>query len=96
MLSQDEFLEKYGLKSGDIVDYEEDVKDLDYHFVWTLVDAEGESYLYPGFHLVNRLGYVVSDKPWTDEEDEEGLEVLWDEPEDEDDNPEEDEEDNRQ
>jgi hypothetical protein len=26
---------------------------------------------------VNRLSYIVSDKPWTDEDYEQGLEVQW-------------------
>jgi hypothetical protein len=90
-LSCDEFMETYGQKNENILDYE-DVKDLDLHVVWTLIDADNdaavESYLSPGFHFVNRLGYIVSKLPWTDEEYNEGLEVLWCEFEDEDGNPE--------
>jgi hypothetical protein len=82
-LSQDEFLEKYGQK-GDC-EYEDDVKDLDYHVVWTEVDdPEGNgTFLSPGFHYVNRLHYIVSHKPWSDEEYSEGLQVQWCEFEDE-------------
>jgi hypothetical protein len=89
-LSCDEFEDKYGQKS-DNVEYE-DVKDLDCHVVWTEIDdPEGTAtYLIPGFHFVNRLGYIVSNKPWTDEEYNEGLEVLWFEFDDEDGNPDED------
>jgi hypothetical protein len=83
-LSCDEFEDMYGQKS-DNVEYE-DVKDLDCHVVWTEIDdPEGTgTYLIPGFHFVNRLGYIVSSKPWTDEEYNEGLEVLWFEFDDED------------
>jgi hypothetical protein len=84
MLSEDEFLEKFGQKSDG--EYE-DVKNLDKHIVWTEVDdPEGNgTFLQPGFHYVNRLSYIVSAKPWTDEDYEEGLEVQWCEFENEDD-----------
>jgi hypothetical protein len=78
-LSCDEFENKYAYrKCVDILDYE-DVKDLDYHVIWTEVDdPEGNgTLLLPGFHFVNRLSYIVSDKPWTDEDYEQGLEVQW-------------------
>src|ERR1700721_535877 len=31
--------------------------------VWTLVDGDGGEYITSGFHLVNRLGYLVSTVP---------------------------------
>jgi len=31
--------------------------------VWTLVDEDGEYFLAPGFHLVNRVSYVIASKP---------------------------------
>jgi hypothetical protein len=85
ILSCDEFCGKYGQKSENTVEYE-DVKDLDYHLVWTEVDdPEGNgTLLLPGFHFVNRLGYIVSEKTWTDEDNKGGLEVQWCEFEDED------------
>jgi hypothetical protein len=39
--------------------------------VWTLVDHNPNSVyldLIPGYHLVDRLGYFISDVPWEDEE----------------------------
>ena len=86
ILSEDEFLQKCGQKGGSMVEYE-DVRDLDYHVVWTEVDdPEGNrTVLLPGFHLVNRVSYLVSDKPWTDEDYKEGLEVQWCEFEDDED-----------
>lgn len=42
----------------------DDVKDLDEEYVWTVVEAEGKMYAMPGFHMVNRMGYVIGQKPW--------------------------------
>ena len=40
---------------------------IDRHFVWTAVDGESDKIIIiPGFHIVNRLGYYVTDKPWED------------------------------
>lgn len=35
--------------------------------VWTLVEVDGILYLIPGFHVVNRLNYIITKQPWTDE-----------------------------
>jgi hypothetical protein len=37
--------------------------------VWTMVEGDdGESwYIVPGFHVVNRIGHVLTLLPWTDE-----------------------------
>ena len=35
--------------------------------VWTIVDAEEKLYLIAGFHIVNRLGYLITEIPWKDE-----------------------------
>lgn len=48
--------------------------------VWTVLDGEGDSqYLVPGFHHVNRIGYVIAEKPITEAElaSSEWDEVLW-------------------
>jgi hypothetical protein len=36
--------------------------------VWTIIEGDRSRALYamPGFHFVNRLGYVVTEQPWTD------------------------------
>lgn len=35
--------------------------------IWTLINGEGSKcYLIPGFWSVNRLGYFVTEEPWTD------------------------------
>jgi len=55
---------------GEIVRDFADVKDEDARRVWTIVDGEGGGmYALPGFHVVNRVGYVLTEKPWTDEND---------------------------
>ena len=43
--------------------------------VWTVVSGDAEAIL-PGFHTVNRLGNIVTEKPWTDDIDEVELEDL--------------------
>lgn len=40
--------------------------------LWTAVDADGDIYLLTGYHLVNRIGYVVTQEPW-----HEATEALW-------------------
>jgi len=32
--------------------------------VWTLIDTGDTSWIVPGFHLVNRMGYIVTLNPW--------------------------------
>ena len=34
--------------------------------VWTLTDQDGASFISPGFHRINRLGYFVTEEPWDD------------------------------
>lgn len=38
--------------------------------IWTVVDTDDDSdgnwYAQPGFHIVNKLGYVMTRKPWVD------------------------------
>lgn len=43
-------------------------KDVDYRLVWTILDCDGRLYVSPGFHLVNRIDYVLCEVPWTDED----------------------------
>ncbi len=49
----------------------EDVKDQPVNHVWTILesddDDDGNWYASPGFHVVNRMGYVMTKEPWTDE-----------------------------
>lgn len=48
----------------------DEVKGLELERVWTVVDDGGETedlYAVPGFHIVNTLGYMLTEHPWTDE-----------------------------
>jgi hypothetical protein len=40
----------------------------DYHLVWTVLDCDGKLYLGPGFHFVNRMGYVLCAVPFKSED----------------------------
>lgn len=54
----------------------EDVKDLPVNQVWTVVEGDnGKLYACPGFHLVNKLHYVVTEEPWTEED--ENIDYKW-------------------
>lgn len=72
-LSEDEFYAEFKpqtQESGDLFDFNQ-VQPRDHRLVWTIVetgDCENENwYACPGFHVVNAMGYVVSDTPWTDD-----------------------------
>lgn len=47
--------------------------------VWTVVDTEDGEYALPGFRVVNRFMYVVTQVPWPDE----NIEVKFDSVDDE-------------
>lgn len=36
--------------------------------VWTVIDVNGVLYIIAGWHYVNRLGYVITEEQWTDED----------------------------
>jgi hypothetical protein len=61
--------------NGDLFEFE-DVEQLPRNTVWTIVDDGGETdclFASPGFHVVNKLGYIVTAKPWADDT----LDALW-------------------
>lgn len=35
--------------------------------VWTLMEEDGKMFIVTGFHFVNRVGYFVTERPWTRE-----------------------------
>lgn len=77
MICEDDFLEVFGAHgqgTGDLYEFEQ-VKDRPVNTVWTIVTGdECESWIaIPGFHIVNRLGYVITEKPWTDPD----LQAYW-------------------
>ncbi len=50
------------------------VRSQDPRIIWTLVDGDdGNQYVMSGYHLVNRVGYLVSTIPFPDDTD---IEVL--------------------
>jgi len=72
LISEREFDEVWGayLKpSGDLFAFE-DVRDQSPNHVWTVVDygddSDGNWYALPGFHVVNKLGYVMTREAWSD------------------------------
>ena len=72
-ISEDEFWDDWVVlkqPSGDLFDFE-DVKDQPLNHVWTIIDSGSDEndnwYASPGFHIVNKLGYVMTEKAWEDE-----------------------------
>jgi hypothetical protein len=59
----------YVKSSGDLFQFD-DVRDQPPQHVWTVVDsgddADGNWYAEPSFHVVNKLGYVMTRKPWSE------------------------------
>lgn len=72
VLTEDEFQDTYlprTKESGDLFEYE-DVKNEPLNTVWSIVEGDGpwnHWYAITGFHIVNMLGYVLTETPWTDE-----------------------------
>ena len=65
--SFDLFYKRYQPKEnadGSLIFDWDDVKGMNYRYVWTVVEAENKMYLSPGFHIVDRIGYVIAQKPW--------------------------------
>lgn len=58
---------------GGLFDYA-DVANEPLQHVWTVVEGDDDGwYASPGFHVVNRLGYLLTTHPWTDETED----ALW-------------------
>lgn len=69
IISEDDFVDIWGAHAsdtGDLFEYEA-VKDLPLNTVWTVVEGDNDDWIaIPGFHIVNKLGYVLTEKPWDD------------------------------
>lgn len=72
-ISEDEFWDDWAViqkSSGEMFEFE-DVKDQPVNHVWTILESDdgddGNCYAARGFHVVNRMGCVMTKKPWTDE-----------------------------
>lgn len=75
LITEDAFRDIWGARvkpSGDLLEYE-DVVNLPKDTVWTIVEGEEHSIAQPGFWVVNKQGYCVTTKPWTDET----LDAYW-------------------
>jgi len=42
------------------------VRSYDNDQIWTITDAEDEQLLVPGFHLANRIAYLITEESWHD------------------------------
>ena len=38
--------------------------------VWTILEADGETYISAGYHFVNRIGYLITEQEWENEFEE--------------------------
>ena len=56
--------ETYG---SDICTIEKTLKTKGPGHVWTLVESDGDEIIMAGFARVNRLGYFITEVPWTNE-----------------------------
>ena len=66
-LYDDCMYETYGKEVEYIVDLINNKKKLNH--IWTIVDCENEeSWIVPGYFLVNRIGYLVTENPWESED----------------------------
>lgn len=67
-ISEDEFHD-WGIHltpDGDLLSFDA-VKDHDLHQVWTIVEVDDGSWMaVAGFHVVNRVGYITTDRRWVD------------------------------
>ena len=41
----------------------ETLKEVSPDYVWTVIESEGDRWITPGFHVVNRLCYLITKKP---------------------------------
>jgi hypothetical protein len=82
-LTEKEFWDTYkplegptGQSGSHIWEFEE-VKEYPTNQVWTIVetgdDRDENWYAEPGFHIVNRIGYAVTEKPWSEGDDVTGV-----------------------
>ena len=73
MITEKEFRNVWGVQTAPSGDFFWFVEASNYPLnrVWTVVetsdDSDGTWYALPGYHAVNKIGYVVTEKPWDDE-----------------------------
>lgn len=70
-ISEDEFWGEWGViqKSDGVLFAHDAVRHHPLHHVWTIVESGSNEndnwYALPGFHYVNRMGYVLTQKRWS-------------------------------
>jgi len=65
--------ETYGIE----IEHVKEVHKKHPNLVWTVIEGDdGELYLATGYHWVNRFGFFITEKPWS--EDEINTEILID------------------
>jgi hypothetical protein len=53
---------------GDDIDFLVNRSKIKAEYIWTLIDCENENqYILPGYHIVDRVGYFITKKPWKSE-----------------------------
>ena len=53
---------------GDELDYVMQIQNDTPNRIWTIIEGEsGELFYMTGFHLVNRMGFLISNEPWNEE-----------------------------
>jgi len=66
--SVDDLDERYGIQraaTDDLFIYDE-VKLQPLHHVWTILEGDdGSLWACAGFHIVNKLGYITTERPWS-------------------------------
>ena len=71
-LTEDQFDEQYKSldgPDGSMIWEHDDVKDIPLNRVWTVVDGdEGQQCAMPGKHIVNKVGYLVTERPYTSDD----------------------------
>lgn len=76
ILSEDEFDAQYTVVTdadGDTVRPDHAGIDADSKHLWTVVEGDDDSlYALNGVHLVNRIGYLVTEEPWGED-----IEAVW-------------------
>lgn len=66
----DAFWDEYGVDNnfGELYEFDQ-IKSADPYMIWTIVEGDGSTenlYAVPGFSVVNKIGYILTEKPWTD------------------------------
>jgi len=82
-LTEDEFDERYNPQpdpaDGNSIWPYAHVEDKATEFVWSVVEVDDDLFVIPGWHVVNVIGYNVTQVPWSHE----NIEVRLDNPHDE-------------